>query len=164
MAKRDVAWWWVLIPVIGAVLYFGGRKVFQSINGEKYRPLFDAAESVNGIPAGLLFRQAYQESRFRDDIITGETVSSAGAVGIMQIIPYWHPDLGTAGALDPARAIAYAGRYLAQLYRQFGTWGKALAAYNWGPGNLSQHPNPSTWPAQTRDYVTSILGDVPGVS
>ena len=92
----------------------------------------DAAEGRNSIPPRLLGRLLYEESRYRADIIDGSTVSSAGAVGIAQIVPYYHP---TVDPLDPYASIEYAARYLASLKRQFGSWDKALAAYNWGPGN-----------------------------
>lgn len=143
----------------------GARKVASTISswfhpsGEQYRSLFDAAEAKYGIPHGLLFRQAYQESRFRADIISGKVRSAAGAVGIMQIIPRWHPKLGETGALNPATAIPYAAQFLAQLRKQFGTWELALAAYNWGPGNVSKNP-PDKWPAETRNYVADITADI----
>lgn len=135
-------------------------------NGEKFRPLFDAAERANGIPHGLLFRLAYQESRFREDIITGKVRSSAGALGIVQIIPKWHPsiDKGDAAAdekaaLDPNRAIPYAAKYLALLKKQFGSWELALAAYNFGPGNVSKTPQ-AKWPLETKNYVAQITADI----
>ena len=103
-------------------------------------------------------RLAYQESRFRPDIISGQTVSSAGAVGIMQIVPRWHPEVN---ALDPAAAIAYAGKFLASLYRQFGTWELALQAYNWGPGNLKKYlAQGGTLPVETANYSGQILTDI----
>lgn len=142
------------------------RKIASTVSswfhsrGEKYKPLFDAAERKYGIPPGLLFRQAYQESRFRDDIISGKVRSAAGAVGILQIIPKWHPDLGEAGALDPARAIDYGAKYLAQLRKQFGSWELALASYNWGPANVKKNPTPTAWPKETRDYVSQITADI----
>lgn len=143
----------------------GARKVAGTVSawfhpsGEQYRPLFNAAEAKYGIPHGLLFRQAYQESRFRADIISGKVRSAAGAVGIMQVIPRWHPELGEAGALDPVRAIPYAAKFLSQLRKQFGSWPLALAAYNWGPGNVSKNP-PDKWPKETRNYVADITADV----
>lgn len=132
---------------------------FFNPSGEKYRPLFDAAESKYGIPHGLLFRQAYQESHFRDDIISGKVRSAAGAVGIMQIVLRWHPLLSEAQAINPATAIPYAGKYLRDLRKQFGTWELALAAYNWGPGNVSKTPA-AQWPAETKNYVAEITADV----
>ncbi|MDQ2641277.1 MAG: lytic transglycosylase domain-containing protein [Pseudomonadota bacterium] len=125
---------------------------------EALRGLFATSAAQHGLPVGLLEAVAYRESRFRQDIIDGRTRSSAGAVGIMQIIPRWHPELGEAGALDPQRAIPYAAGYLQQLQRRFGTWPLALAAYNWGQGNLAkwQAGQIKSWPAETTAYVEEI--------
>jgi soluble lytic murein transglycosylase-like protein len=142
-------------------LSMGGGGFLEALNtrGAPYRALFTQAEQANGLPPLMLARLAYQESRFRADIISGAKVSSAGAVGIMQIVPRWHPDVNP---LDPAAAINYAGRYLRQLYNQFGTWELALDAYNWGPGNLSGYlaGNGSTMPAETANYSSQILADI----
>lgn len=127
-------------------------KVPQQLQG-----LFDSATLRYGLPSNLLARVAYQESRFRDDIISGRTVSSAGAMGLMQIVPKWHPDVDP---LDVPASIDYAGSYLRKLFHQFGSWKLALAAYNWGPGNVSKSRDPSTWPAETRNYVANISADV----
>ena len=124
---------------------------------EYLRSVFANAGAAQGLPAGLLEAVAYRESRFRPDVINGTTKSSAGAIGIMQIVPKWHPELGAGGAADPLRAIPYAAQYLATLRRQFGTWALALAAYNWGPGNLQGNEyTPAKWPAETRTYVDEI--------
>lgn len=127
--------------------------------GEQFRALFDAAEKQYGIPHGLLFRQGYQESRFREDIISGKVRSKAGAVGIMQIIPSYHPELGEAGALDPRRAIPYAGKILAAWRKQFGSWQLALAAYNAGPGNVKKYKGVPPFD-ETKNYVAQITADV----
>lgn len=124
-----------------------------------YLPLLRAAEDANGIPRDLLTRVAYQESRFRPDVINGQVISSAGAVGIMQIVPRWHPGVNP---LDPGQAIPYAARYLADQARRFGSWAYALAAYNWGPTNVARWINGElSPPLTTRDYVAQILSDVP---
>jgi soluble lytic murein transglycosylase-like protein len=127
---------------------------------ERWRDTFAAAAETWSLPPGLLEAVAYRESRFREDIIDGRTRSSAGAVGIMQIIPRWHPEVGEAGALDPARAIPYAAKYLRQNFNRFGSWQLALAAYNWGPANqekdLLDQIAGNEWPAETRVYVAEI--------
>ena len=127
-------------------------------------PYLDALERATrayGLPPLLLARVAYQESRFRPDIITGATKSSAGAEGIMQIVPRWHPGVDP---LDPAAAIDYAAKYLRGLYDRFGSWSLALAAYNWGQGNQSKDLRDGVvgneWPAETRAYVRDITTDV----
>lgn len=124
----------------------------------QFKPLFDAASSKYGIPAGLLLRQAEIESG-----LDPKARSSAGAVGIMQIIPKWHPTLGEAGALDPAHAIPYAAKILRGWYDQFGgSWTYALAAYNAGPGNVNKYGGVPPF-AETRTYISKIL-PVVGIS
>ena len=119
------------------------------------------AENRYGIPRDLLARQAYEESRFRPDIIDGTTVSSAGALGIMQIVPRFHPN---ATPLDPASAIDYAGKFLSQLHAQFGSWPLALAAYNAGPGNVQKYGNAIPPFPETQNYVSQIVADVPALN
>ena len=155
----------LLLLIIGGVILLAGGvavgvRIFQYAKGEKYRPLFDAAESRYRIPHGLLFRQAYQESRFRDDIISGALRSSAGAVGIMQIVPKYHPEVGEAGALNVPVAIDYAGKLLSQFHDQFGSWALALAAYNAGPANVIKYHGIPPF-TETRNYVAQILADNP---
>lgn len=127
-------------------------------SAEPYIYLLNRAEQKYGIPNNLLTRVAYQESRFRDDIINGQTKSAAGAVGIMQIVPRWHPGVDP---LDVPAAIDYAGQYLAQLKGIAGSWEMALAAYNWGIGNLRREGFENA-PTETRNYVKQIAGDVLG--
>lgn len=123
-----------------------------------YLPALTAAEVAQGIPAGLLVRLAYQESRFRPEIISGALQSRAGAIGIMQIIPRFHPGVNP---LDPAQAIPYAARYLRQQFDRFGSWELALAAYNWGPGNVAEwQAGRASPPLETRNYVAQITQDV----
>ena len=132
----------------------------KSMREGRGKPYADTLLSIaveRGLPARLLARIAYQESRFRDDIITGKTISEAGAVGMFQIIPKWHPDAKPLDWLDSAK---YAANYLNALYKQFGDWGYAVAAYNWGQGNLKKY-GISKAPKETRDYYTQILADVP---
>lgn len=129
-----------------------------------YLPAIRASEISHALPTGLLARLLYQESHYRPDIISGQTISSAGAVGIAQIVPKWHPDVDPT---NPTESISYAAGYLVQLQQQFGNWEKALAAYNWGWGNLDRHIRAKgrDWmtglPKETYLFVTQILQDVP---
>lgn len=135
------------------------QKVAARPENARYIALLNAAEQKYGIPQNLLVRLAYQECRFREDIIAGRTVSAAGAVGIMQIVPRWHPDVNP---LVPELAIDYAGKFLSGLHRQFGTWELALQAYNWGSGNLKKYLNnqTATLPRETQNYSNQILADL----
>jgi soluble lytic murein transglycosylase-like protein len=156
--KRDSL---LLIAILAFVL-IGGATEFsmwkKANNAQAYLPLLMDAERRYGIPADLLARMAYQESRFRDDIADGSVVSSAGAVGLMQMLPQFFPGPLT----DPAFAIDTAARYLTQLYQQFGSWKLAAMAYNWGPGNVQRYVNgQATPPSETTDYISQVFGDLP---
>lgn len=126
--------------------------------GQQYAEQIARAESVNGLPAGLLARLLFEESRYRQDIITGATRSPVGAVGIAQFMPATAKDLNV-DPLDPASAIPGAGRYLKQLYAQLGSWDRTLAAYNWGVGNVKRKGLERA-PAETRAYVANITNDI----
>lgn len=126
--------------------------------GPEYHPTFTAVEQQNSIPPDLLYRIGYQESHFRPDIISGQTVSPAGAVGIMQLMPQYFPGAGNNAQAD----IDTAGRYMAQLYAQFGDWQVATAAYNDGPGNISQVlAGTRQMPLETQNYIADVFADVP---
>lgn len=164
----------LIIAILGAVaLGMGGVAVISTgrkwdgVVPPRYRQAVTAAELREGLPHDLLARLLWQESRYREDIINGSVVSSAGAQGIAQIVPRWHPNVNP---LDPFASIDYAARYLRDLRRQTGSWPLALAAYNWGIGNLNNaltkygRQNVLAYaPKETRNYVTEIAADVPGL-
>lgn len=153
----------LLLAVVTAFVLFGGvvsdstSDWKKAKNASKYLPLLNAAEKKYGIPTDLLARLAYQESRFRDDIVSGETASAAGALGIMQIVPRFHP---TARPLDIPAAVDYAANFLASLRRQLGSWRLALAGYNAGARNVLKYGGIPPFP-ETQKYVREITRDVP---
>lgn len=123
-----------------------------------YLGTIEAAERIYALPASLLARVLYQESRFRPDIVNGATRSPVGALGIAQFMPATARELGV-DPLDPDQAIDAAGRYLRRLYDRFGDWSLALAAYNWGQGNVARRGLGAA-PAETRNYVAEISADI----
>lgn len=124
----------------------------------QYQALIDQAAAQYGIPPDLLGRLLYQESRFRPDVISGQTVSKAGAQGIAQFMPATAAELGV-DPLDPESAIPGAARYLSQLQKQFGgDMRAAVAAYNAGPGRVRGVGGDfSRLPAETRAYLAAVL-------
>lgn len=122
-----------------------------------YASMIEDAESNNGIPRRLLASLLYQESRYRQDIIDGAVRSRTGAMGIAQFMPATAVEwLGsTSAAIVPSLAIPGAARYLAWLYSRHGSWRLAVAAYNFGTGNVAKKTE-DQWPAETRDYVAKV--------
>lgn len=154
MTKSQMA----LIAAGAAVVIFGGKKVVDNAwkidpRGNKYDALFTAAEKANGLPAGLLRRMAYQESRFNPSAHNARS----GASGILQFMPATAKEYGI-NPLDPVQSIAAAGKYMAKLYKIAGSWKGALAGYNWGIGFV-QRKGLAAAPAETVAYM-KIADDV----
>lgn len=129
------------------------NKVFPT----KYDGMIRAAAASQNIDYDVLWRLLYQESRFRDDIVTGRVTSPVGALGIAQFMPATAREWGV-DPLDPASAIPGAARYLRWLINQFGgDLDKAVAAYNWGIGNVRRQGLAKA-PGETVKYVAAITG------
>lgn len=92
-------------------------------------------------------------------------VSPKGARGLMQLMPGTQddPGYGVAPARDDSAAenVRVGSEYLAALQNKYGNTPTALAAYNWGPGNvdnwLAQGADPNKLPAETRSYISKVL-------
>lgn len=121
---------------------------------EKYKKFFDAARDKYGLPDQLLERVAYQESRFNPDAVNVRS----GAQGLMQFMPATAKEYGV-NPFNPESAINGAARYLKWLRSKTNTWAEALAAYNWGIGNLRRKGLQNA-PKETQEYYTSITNDL----
>jgi hypothetical protein len=100
------------------------------------------------MPVQLFLRQMNQESGFRD------VSSPAGAQGPAQIMPGTARAWGVRNVHDPVEAFNAAAQHMRQYRDQFGSWSKALIAYNAGPGAVSR----GSLPAETRNYIAKIMG------
>ena len=82
-------------------------------------------------------------------------VSRAGARGLMQLMPATAAELGVTNSFDPAENIMAGTRYLRKLMDRYGGDVKlALAAYNWGMGNLETRPE--AMPRETKNYISQV--------
>ncbi|HEX5225572.1 MAG TPA: lytic transglycosylase domain-containing protein [Solirubrobacteraceae bacterium] len=121
--------------------------------GGQYEGLVAAAAQRNGIDPAILHGLIQQESGFDPS-----SQSSAGAQGLTQLMPGTASSMGVSNPLDPAESIEGGARYLGQLLKQFGgNTTDALAAYNAGPGAVSQYGGVPPY-QETQDYVTKVLG------
>lgn len=101
--------------------------------------------------------------------------SSAKAMGLWQFMPATGKDFRLTQNVfrderrDVLQSTDAALDYLQRLYKQFGSWDLALAAYNWGEGNVSKAQKrnlaaglPTNYlslkmPAETRNYVPKLM-------
>jgi hypothetical protein len=116
--------------------------------------LIGEAARRNDLPVDFLTQLLRRESSLFD-----LAVSPAGAQGIAQFMPRTASVRGLDDPFDPKKAIPAAASYLGELRRQFGNLGLAAAAYNGGPGRVTDWLNGTReLPAETRDYVMLITG------
>jgi hypothetical protein len=119
------------------------------INDYGFDPVDIALEE--GVDPDLYLRVMYTENRGRQG-----PVSSAGAIGLMQLMPATAEELG----VDPNNPLENArggARYLRQQLNEFQSVPLALAAYNAGPGRVRRYGGVPPI-EETRNYVAQIYG------
>lgn len=111
---------------------------------------FQAASAAYGLPPGMLEAVAAVESNFNPN-----AVSSAGAQGLMQLMPQTAASLGV-NPFDPEQAIWAAAKILAGNLAAFRSVPLALAAYNAGVGAVEAYGGIPPY-QQTQAYVARVL-------
>ncbi len=101
-----------------------------------------------------LFRANIEiESAYRQN-----AVSSAGAIGLGQLMPATARDLGV-DPRDPLQNLDGSARYLAMMLETFGDPKLALAAYNAGPDAVRQYDGIPPY-RETRNHVARVMAVV----
>lgn len=115
-----------------------------------------ASATSQNVPPGGLVALLGAESNFDP-----QAESPAGAQGIAQFMPATAAEWGV-DVWDPIDSISGAARYLAWLRSRTPSWPAAIAAYNWGIGNVQRNIeengglNVSAMPLETRNYVAKL--------
>jgi hypothetical protein len=113
--------------------------------------LITQAAGNHGVAPDLIRSVIRTESGFDP-----QAVSPAGAQGLMQLMPETAAELGVTNPFDPEQNIMAGTRYLRQLLDRYnGDLDHALAAYNWGMGNVDRH-GLARLPEETRNYLLRI--------
>jgi hypothetical protein len=110
------------------------------------------AAAKYSLPPALINAVIRAESNFK-----AKAVSSAGAQGLMQLMPATAKELGVKNSFDIAQNIDGGAKYLRKMLDRFGgNVRKALAAYNAGPGTVIKYNGRVPY-AETRQYVRRVL-------
>jgi soluble lytic murein transglycosylase-like protein len=116
------------------------------------RLLVSDASHNNGVPEGLVHAVLMAESAGDPSAI-----STAGAQGLMQLMPGTSSSCGIANPFDPMQNVECGTTYLRSLLvRYHNDVRLAVAAYNAGPGAVDRYHGVPPY-AETRAYVTRVL-------
>lgn len=134
-----------------------------------YMPIFEEALDRHGMPLELKYLPIIESA------LNPNAVSPAGAHGLWQFMESTGRDEGLEinslvdERLDPYRASEAAAVYLSKLYKIYGDWSLAIAAYNCGPGNVNKAirraggGKKDFWeiynylPKETRNYIPAFI-------
>ena len=163
--------------VAGFISYFsnsanGHAHLLRSLErAGKYREMISKNLRDQGVPQDLIYL-AVAESGFQPQALNARS----GAGGMWQFMPTGAYGLARNGwfdeRFDPEKSsLAYA-KYMKTLYNQFGDWYLAMAAYDWGPGNVQRAVMRTGYadfwelyrrnvlPAETKNYVPGIIAAI----
>jgi soluble lytic murein transglycosylase-like protein len=122
------------------------------VTTEELNNYFAEASATYGVDEKLLKAVAKAESNFNPS-----AVSSAGAIGIMQLMPSTAAGLGVSDAFDARENILGGAKYLAKLLNKYnGDTSLALAAYNAGSARVDEYGGIPPF-AETQNYVAKVL-------
>lgn len=131
----------------------GGTGIFTSA----YDEYFALAAATYQVSEDLLKAMAKAESDFDPDC-----VSSAGAIGIMQLMPDTAASLGVTDPYDPKQNIMGGADYISQQLDRFAAYPNgvelAIAAYNAGPDAVIRAGYQIPQNEETPAYVQNVLG------
>src|ERR1035438_2172684 len=137
----------------------------------RYKGMIQRVMSEEGVPQDLIYL-AVAESGFQPRAVNGRS----GAGGMWQFMPRGNYGLTRNGFMDerfdPEKSTRSYARYMKYLYDQLGDWYLAMAAYDWGAGNVQRAVQKTGYadfwelykrnnlPGETKNYVPEILAAI----
>ena len=163
--------------VAGFISYFsnspgGHAHLLRSLErAGKYKEMISKNLRDEGVPQDLIYL-AVAESGFQPQAMNARS----GAGGMWQFMPTGAYGLARNGwfdeRFDPEKSSKAYAKYMKMLYDQFGDWYLAMAAYDWGPGNVQRAVMKTGYadfwelykrnvlPAETKNYVPGIIAAI----
>jgi len=163
--------------VAGFISYFsnsqtGHAHLLRSLErAGKYKAMISKDLRDEGVPQDLIYL-AVAESGFQPQALNAHS----GAGGMWQFMPTGAYGLTRNGwfdeRFDPEKSSKAYAQYMKSLYNQFGDWYLAMAAYDWGPGNVQRAVMRTGYadfwelyrrnvlPGETKNYVPGIIAAI----
>lgn len=144
-------------PGKGTLIHSRAWRLRPSYNGE-YNHHIEAAAAQHGVSVALVRSIIQVESAF-----DAQAVSSAGAQGLMQLMPATARRFGVTDSFDPRQNIFAGVRYLRVLLDLFnGNVGLAAAGYNAGENAVLRYNGVPPY-RETRGYVEKVQALLQGI-
>jgi len=119
---------------------------------KKYHPIIVAASDKYHLEPEFIHAVITAESAYRH-----QAVSSAGAKGLMQLMPATAQRFGVSDTFDAKQSIFAGTSYLRILLNEFKTKELALAAYNAGEGTVRRYNHAIPPYPETQNYVVKVM-------
>jgi len=137
----------------------------------RYKEMIQRVLNEEGVPQDLIYL-AVAESAFQPQALN----HGSGAGGMWQFMAHGDYGLTRNGYVDerfdPEKSTRAYARYMKFLYNQLGDWYLAMAAYDWGAGNVQRAVQKTGYadywelykrnnlPGETKNYVPEILAAI----
>lgn len=126
---------------------------FVGVNKKRFADLIAEAANRHQVDVRLLHAVIQAESAY-----DASAISSAGAVGLMQLMPDTARRYGVINRNDPVQNIDGGTHYLKDLLRMFDSnLNLAVAAYNAGEGAVMRYNNSIPPYPETQNYVKTVM-------
>jgi hypothetical protein len=118
----------------------------------KYHPIIVQAAEKYNLEASFIHAVITAESAYQN-----KAISTAGAQGLMQLMPVTAQRFGVDDPFDPQQSIHAGSKYLYKLLKEFKSKELALAAYNAGEGTVRRYNKQIPPYPETQKYVEKVM-------